>query len=176
MQPLEFSWLLTNLALCREEHSSAGTMFPPISRQHIPVQLRKHKPHPPPADALGMPSIHSTATRKHEWPSGVTMFDPSPRDNVGHGAPTAVRVDVGAFALLSTRLLNLLVSNRSLPLDTWLSYDTAGIAIPNAETVPAKGTYKSLDKDGITEIGTRHRGMSVRLSNERPANQRATSQ
>lgn len=47
----------------------------------------------------------------------------------------------------------------------------AGIAIPNAETVPAKGTYKTLDKDGLTEIGTRHRGMSVRLSNERPANQ-----
>ena len=80
-------------------------MFPPISRQHIPVQLRKHKPHPPPADSLGMPSFYSTAARKHGWPSGVTMFDPSPRDNLEHGAPTAVRVDVGASTLQSTGLL-----------------------------------------------------------------------
>ena len=42
----------------------------------------------------------------------------------------------------------------------------AGIAIPNAETAPAKGAYKALDKDGLTEIGERHRDMSVRQFNE----------
>lgn len=101
--------LLAKLTLCRAEQDNGGTMFPPISRQHLPVQLRKNKPQPSPGESSAMPNIYRTVTAKHKrnkdregWPSaGVTMFDPSPRDHLEQGAPapTAIRVDVGTSTL-----------------------------------------------------------------------------
>ena len=112
---------------------NTSTVFPPISRHHIPVQLRKNKPKPPPVDLSSMPSIYSAPADKNGgggvgWPSGVTMCVPSARGDLAQRA-TAIRVDVG-------------------------------IAIPNAEPAPPKRVFKALDKDGLTEIGERHRGMS----------------
>ena len=112
---------------------NTSTVFPPISRHHIPVQLRKNKPKPPPVDLSSMPSIYSTPADKNGgggvgWPSGVTMCVPSARGDLEQRA-TAIRVDVG-------------------------------IAIPNAEPARPKRVFKALDKDGLTEIGERHRGMS----------------
>ena len=118
--------LLAKITLCRAEQDSAGTMFPPISRQNIPVQLRKHKPQPPLVESSAMPSVYSTPAHKHNidrdgWPSGVTMFDPLPRDNLEQGAPapTASRVDVGASTLQLSR--NSLYSLLMAVAELWLS-------------------------------------------------------
>lgn len=107
-------------------------------------------------------SIYSSAIAKHHgdgWPAGVTMFDPSPRGGLEHGA-TPVRVDVGAdpCSRLSAPSHVAILTGVIFDLGTHV-----GIAIPKAEpSVMATGAYKALDKDGLTEIGERHRGMSVR--------------